>query len=170
MNRLLLLLAGFSIMGCGGSDEPTLYQLSGEVEFDGQPIPYGRVEFEPDTTKGNSGGPGYADIVDGKYDTNTPTGRGVVGGPHIVRFYGSNERPQTAGADGTLDETAIGSIEEDGKGSKVAKDLPLVSGYEMAQELATDDGVVNFDLPAEASAAVTAASSAKRRQSAVPDP
>ena len=43
----------------------------------------GRVIFEPDTTQGNSGPGGYANIRDGYYETLR--GKGAVGGPHRVR-------------------------------------------------------------------------------------
>jgi hypothetical protein len=168
MKSLVTLVLGMALVGCGGSDQPTLHQLKGEVKFNGQPIPYGRVEFEPDTSKSNSGGVGYADIVDGKYDTASATGRGVIGGPHIVRFFGSNEKPQAASTDGTLDETASAGIDENGKGSGVAKDLPLVSGFEQPHDLPAADGTLNFDLPPEAAAATAAAASAKRRPSNEP--
>ena len=46
----------------------------------------GQIVFEPDRSAGNSGPQGFAEIRDGKYDTTT--GKGTVGGVHIVRISG----------------------------------------------------------------------------------
>ena len=164
MKSFLTGITAVLLLGCGGTDGPQLYQLSGEVKFEGQPLPYGRIEFEPDVSKGNSGGIGYADIVEGKYDTATSSGRGVIGGPHIVRFYGSSEKPQEAAADGTLDETAASaSSGPEGASAKGNANLPLVSGYEQAHDVKKEDGTLNFELPPEASAAAAKAASVARR-------
>src|SRR5690606_14257145 len=72
-----LLLASL-LVGCGGGG-PALYDVSGAVTLDGKPVPFGRITFTPDLSKGNSGGPGYAGIVDGKFTTASATGRGVIG-------------------------------------------------------------------------------------------
>ncbi|MHB8899517.1 MAG: hypothetical protein ACYC6Y_12275 [Thermoguttaceae bacterium] len=76
-----------SLLGCGsGSAGPERYDLSGNVTFEGKPIPAGQIVFEPDAATGNSGAQGYAEIRDGKYDTRS--GKGVIGGPHQVRITG----------------------------------------------------------------------------------
>lgn len=73
-----------SVAGCGGSAE-TRYRLSGGAKYDGKPIPYGEVLFTPDGAKQNSGPQGIAYIRDGRYDTGTLDGKGVAGGPTVVR-------------------------------------------------------------------------------------
>jgi hypothetical protein len=74
--------------GCGGGgDDVDRHDVSGSVTFDGQPVPKGRIIFEPDASAGNSGATGVADIVDGKYDTATG-GKGTIGGPHVARLEG----------------------------------------------------------------------------------
>lgn len=146
------------LLGCGGGGGPTLYQLKGEVKFDGKPVVHGRVEFEPDTTKGNSGGMGYADIVDGKYDTSTASGRGVIGGPHIIHVTGSDSKPPAAGPDGTLDEIAA---------AEAPSPKLLFSDYKLEQDLAKENGELNIDVPAAAGLS-NAPSPANRP--AVPDP
>jgi hypothetical protein len=76
------------LAGCGSGDTgPKRYQLSGKAEFNGQPIPAGQIVFEPDSSKGNSGPQGAAEIRDGKFDTRNG-GRGTIGGPHRVRING----------------------------------------------------------------------------------
>ena len=70
------------LAGCG-QDGPRRYHISGAVSYNGQPVRAGRVIFEPDTHKGNSGPAAYADIRNGQYETLP--GLGCVGGPHNVR-------------------------------------------------------------------------------------
>jgi hypothetical protein len=84
----LVLLALALASGCNSSSGPSRYQLNGEISFNGQPIPAGVIVFTPDTAQGNSGPQGIANIKDGKYDTAAPEGRGVGGGPTIVRVTG----------------------------------------------------------------------------------
>src|SRR5204862_378695 len=70
---------GLAAVGCGESR----VEVSGEVTFDGKPVPAGRIYFNPDFTKGNDGPQGYADIKDGKFDTRNK-GKGACGGPTIA--------------------------------------------------------------------------------------
>lgn len=81
------------LTGCGGSEGPERFDVAGEVTFDGQPVPAGDVTFEPDPTQGNEGPQGFALIRDGRYDTASESGRGVIGGPHTVRVTGWEEVP-----------------------------------------------------------------------------
>ena len=80
------LLAG--IGGCDRSKPPTVYDVSGRVTFAGNPIPTGRVVFEPDTSRGGTGMTSIADIINGHYVTRP--GRGFGGGPCRVTIYGSD--------------------------------------------------------------------------------
>jgi len=57
------------------------------VAFDGKSVPAGKLILLPDTSKGNSGQGGFADIKDGVYDTSK-NGQGILGGPTIVRLDG----------------------------------------------------------------------------------
>lgn len=74
-------------LGCGGG-EGERYRVSGAITLDGVPIPNGMITFEPDFQKGNTGPQGIALIRDGRFDTSTQGGRGIVGGPHRVRIEG----------------------------------------------------------------------------------
>lgn len=79
----------FATIGCSSRDDgPKRYRVSGDVIYDGKPLPAGKIFFSPDTGAGNSGPGGYTDIVDGKYDTNWDNSKGVVPGPHKVRVEG----------------------------------------------------------------------------------
>jgi hypothetical protein len=78
------------LAGCG-SEGPPRYELSGTVTFDGKPVPKGFITFTPDTEKGNDGPGGGAEIIDGKY--RTESGKGIIGGPHNVRIVGYDGIP-----------------------------------------------------------------------------
>jgi hypothetical protein len=89
---LCLLLVTILLAGCA-KPGPQLYDVSGSITFDGQPIPKGTVLFQPDESKGCTGSAGIALIRDGKYDTAAEGGTGVVGGPHLVRIVGLDGKP-----------------------------------------------------------------------------
>ena len=82
---LVMLLSPLLLLfGCdrGGIERIT---VSGEVTYNGQPVPGGIVIFRPNSTKGNSGPQGHAKIANGKYTT---TDKGSVSGPQIVEIHG----------------------------------------------------------------------------------
>jgi hypothetical protein len=80
-----------SLAGCGGSGEIARYDLSGEILFDGKPVPQGYLQFAPDRKQGNSGPGTSATIMDGRYQT--VEGLGIIGGPHIVKITGTDGIP-----------------------------------------------------------------------------
>ncbi|MCA9068003.1 MAG: hypothetical protein KDA84_03735 [Planctomycetaceae bacterium] len=125
------LLSGFvcgMVLGCGSpNDGPKRYHISGKVTYDGKPIPKGKIYFEPDDSKGNSGPQAGADIVDGEYET--ANGKGVVGGPHLVKITGT---------DGV--ETQVeGEVLPDGK--------TLFPPYETTFNFPKEDGEHSFKVP-----------------------
>jgi len=69
-----LLCAGGS--GCGKTDQPNRYELSGKALFDGKSIPEGTISFSPDAAKGNDGPGNMADIKEGKFVTRP--GKGIL--------------------------------------------------------------------------------------------
>lgn len=85
---LWILVAMVLSAGCGGADASGRSRVSGSVTLDGQPIPNGLITLEPDFTKGHTGPQGVATIRDGRFDTDSPGGRGIIGGPHRVRIEG----------------------------------------------------------------------------------
>lgn len=90
-----LVLGLAALAGCGSEEK--LYRVSGTVTYNGKPVPKGLIFFDPDGTKGTAGGQGFANIVDGKYDT-AAEGQGVRGGAYAVRVNGfdgkeANEAP-----------------------------------------------------------------------------
>jgi hypothetical protein len=82
VSRVALLSA--LVIGCGSNQDPNRHQLSGQVTFRGEPVPFGQIVFEPDTDRGNDGPGGVAEIRQGFYRTTNDFG--TVGGPHHARF------------------------------------------------------------------------------------
>lgn len=86
--RVLSVMAlGFVCIGCGGSGGVERIPVSGKVMYSGQPVPAGRVRFEPDVSRGGSGPVGFARIEDGFYSTSD-NGKGAPRGPMKVRIEG----------------------------------------------------------------------------------
>ena len=86
--------------GCGGVDGPARYRVSGEVRYEGKPVPAGEIVFRPDTNKGNDGPGSVARIRDGRYETDS--GRGVVGGAYVVEIVGFDGVPSAESLDGSV--------------------------------------------------------------------
>lgn len=122
-----------AIAGCGGSSVD-IHDYSGTVTFKGQPVVYGKIEFVPDADAGNSGPKGYAEIVDGKYDTGSGSAKGVTGGAYKAVITAYEARPQE-----TTDETV-----------EVEPVKAQFIGYEMKQELPKEDATVDFTVPEDA--------------------
>jgi hypothetical protein len=74
-----------SLSGCGTETDPRSTHVSGTVTYKGAPVPRGDIQFRP--TADNTGPPGFAHIVDGKYNT-AESGKGVVGGAYTVMITG----------------------------------------------------------------------------------
>ncbi len=83
------------VTGC--SSEESRYHISGTVTYKGNPLPDGYITFEPDNSKGASGGPGRTKITNGKYDTRNADSVGTLGGPHVVRIDGFDSKTTKGG-------------------------------------------------------------------------
>lgn len=123
---LLVVCLGF---GCGSSSELKRYPIEGEITFNGQPIPGGTIEFEPDSGQGNEGPLSKAMFRDSKFLIDSR--RGIIGGPYIVRIEG-----YTAPLDG-----------DSGPGSKTP--MPIFKQYVTKMELPKSATTHKFDVPAE---------------------
>jgi hypothetical protein len=119
-----LFLLSFTILSGCTSGERT-YHLSGAITYDGKPVPAGHIIFEPDSNTGNNGGSGFAKIKDGRYDTHILDGRGVIGGPHIVRIHG-------------LDGVVRGEL---------LNGIPLFQEYTTTADLPKKAGTLDFAVP-----------------------
>jgi hypothetical protein len=112
------------LLGCskGGVDR---YALSGKVTYKGEPVPFGRIVFTPDLSRGNDGPQGIARIVDGQYHTDK-TGKGAVTGSLIVQIDGY---------------TAMPSSNEGGDAK------PLFQNWTTSIELAPEQSTFDFEIP-----------------------
>jgi len=108
-------------IGCSGADDRTRFRLSGTAEFDDQPIVFGDVLFTP--AQGNAGPQGIANIRDGKFDTAAPGGKGIAGGPTVIRVTGFDK--------------------ERGK---------LLCEYEWTEDLPRENGTFNLKVPKKGAA------------------
>ncbi|MEQ1828667.1 MAG: hypothetical protein ABL921_22080 [Pirellula sp.] len=122
---VFLVISSF-ILGCGSGERR--YDISGTVTFKGKPVPEGYIVFEPDSSKGNSGGPGKAKILDGKYDTSAEPDSGVLGGPHVVRITGFEHK--------------ISGM----TGSEVTLPKSLFTDYTVSEDLPKKNGKMDFDV------------------------
>lgn len=113
---MLLLVAA----GCGRTEGPQRYSLRGAVTFKGEPVPVGQIAFEPDTSQGNRGPGGYADIIAGRYATHM----GAISGPHLVRISGQSGPVVDETQDVTLFTDYLTSVVIDPKSTELDFDIP----------------------------------------------
>lgn len=109
------------VVGCSSSDTAVRFRVSGEVKYDGKPVPHGEVLFTPDGSKKNEGVQGIATIKAGRFDTKGSRAPGVSGGPTVVRV------------------TAL----SDASGK-------LLTEHEFTIDLPKSDSEQNIDIPAKA--------------------
>lgn len=110
--------------GCSSRQTgPPRFTVSGQVTFDGKPVPAGRIAFEPDVAAGNSGPGGYGSIIDGHFSTFARMG--AVSGPQTVRITG-------------FDGIPAGELVE-GK--------PLFPEYSTTVELPAEAATIDFEVP-----------------------
>jgi hypothetical protein len=128
IGAVLLAFSTSILTGCGGSSGS---QVAGKITFKGQPIPAGKIYILPDSTKGNSGQSGFADIVDGTYDTSKPGGQGAVQGAVIFAIEGIDPNPPP-GAEPDVVATA------------------LFPRYETPQNISGNKVTLDIDVPASA--------------------
>lgn len=136
--RTLLMPATLCILAIGCSND-TGNRITGNVTFDGKPVPAGKVYFMPDGAKGNTGSTGFADIVDGKYDTGAAGGRGAPTGAVKITVEGN-------------DPSGV----ESGSSPDVTTKMLFV-GYETTADIA--EGATTHDIAVPAEAAVRPATS-----------
>ncbi|MDX1946058.1 MAG: hypothetical protein SFU86_11730 [Pirellulaceae bacterium] len=127
----LVVLAGWSCLVLAGCENagsgPTRYPVSGNVTFDGQPVPKGFITFEPDADAGNSGPGGGAPIENGRYSTGLEAG--VVGGAYTVKIVGYDGVPTQM------------------EGETLADGQPLFVPYQTKVEFAKEKAEKNFEVP-----------------------
>src|SRR5262245_11987291 len=87
MLRPVLALCGCVVLAGCSAKGPTFFAVAGTVTFKGQPVPFGKVYFNPDPATNPHSPQGFADIKNGQYDT-ARAGRGTPGGAFTVRIEG----------------------------------------------------------------------------------
>lgn len=70
-------------------------ELEGSVTYQGKPLPYGTVTFEPDKSMGQNAVQASGEVVDGRLKT-TP-GFGARPGPHVALVTGYDRAPTDNG-------------------------------------------------------------------------
>jgi hypothetical protein len=130
--HLLPALLCLFVLGCGGSKT---YRVTGKVTFQGKPVPAGKIYFLPDSSKGNTGPSGFADIKNGEYDTGATGGSNPPSGAVIIAVEG-------------LDPAAAPDKKD--KSEEVTVKL-LFARYEVAADLPAEKSTKNIDVPADAS-------------------
>jgi ABC-type oligopeptide transport system substrate-binding subunit len=80
----------FLLVGCGPS-QPVRSSFEGKVTYEGKPVTYGMIYFNPDITRGNKGVYGIGEINDGVYQTNP--GYGATPGPMLLTFQIFDAKP-----------------------------------------------------------------------------
>jgi hypothetical protein len=128
-----VVVLGLGHSGCGGAaGAPGTYEISGDIAYEGNPIPAGSINFIPDEKKGNTGPTGIATITDGKY--RTAPGRGVQGGAYILQISANDGEP-VEGADA-------------GDGATVSAGTPLFApNSEMTVDIPKGEKIFNIKVP-----------------------
>ena len=116
-----LLLGSVLLAGCGPA-QPKQYRVSGTISYAGKPVPKGLIFFDPQ----KEGLQGFANIIDGKFDTSQ-AGVGVQGGDYSIRISGFDGK---AG-----DEAPFGQ--------------PLFPEHLEKRTLPQEDTTLDFDLKAK---------------------
>lgn len=148
---LLIFGLAFVNLGCGGGDDT--FRVTGKVTFDGKPVPKGKIYFMPDSSKGNTGPSGFADIIDGQYDTRATGGRGIVGGATIVAIEGFDPQGSPTKDLKKYSKGPDKLTEEDFVEVSVQTLFPR---YEVKEEFPAENTTKDFEVPAEAAKGPTA--------------
>ncbi|MHC2068630.1 hypothetical protein ACYFX5_14285 [Bremerella sp. T1] len=119
----VLLGCGLLTLGCAKSDGLDRFHLSGEVTYDGQPVPKGEIQFTPNSREGNPGPGTFINIENGHYET--APGKGVLGGAYGVRIVGYDGQANS--------ESDLG--------------VSLFKPYSQRIDLPKEDSTQNFEIP-----------------------
>lgn len=121
----MIITGSLLLTGCSSEGSPR-FNVSGNVTFDGRPVPAGTIQFEPDTSRGNQGPTSRTVIKDGEYDTSI-AGKGILGGPYVVVITGFDGKP--------IPEMEL----QYGK--------PLFTEYRTKVELPKGESIMDFTVP-----------------------
>lgn len=112
------------LLGCGAPEGPAKFDVSGNVTYQGKPVPTGTVTFYPNTEKGTSGPTAQAKIVDGKYDTRSEFSKPTIAGNLII---------------------VVDGFEAPRPNEEVP--TPLFKPFQMEFEMPAESKILNIDVP-----------------------
>jgi hypothetical protein len=92
-----LVVVGLALAGCGRGDGPARHRVKGTVTFEGKPVEFGAIFFEPTESVGKIAPTVYLPVRDGKYDTND---QGPAAGRYRVVVGGMNKSRERVDSDG----------------------------------------------------------------------
>jgi len=96
--------------------------VSGSVTHNGRPVVYGTISFAPDVSKGVTGPQGYAEIRNGRYQTDAD--KGPVSGAHVVRITGWMSSPEEGILGAAVFSEYTTQVEIPAAGSQLDFDVP----------------------------------------------
>jgi len=123
---VLLSLSGALALGCGG-DGLTRYPVKGTVTFQGKPVEFGAIFFEPTASVGEVAPTVYLPVRDGKYDAGQ---EGPVKGKYRVVVGGEDRSSKKVDSDG------------------VTHTKQLFADYKFEVEIPPPDNTLNVEVPA----------------------
>ncbi|WDI42449.1 hypothetical protein [Bremerella sp. P1] len=124
----VLALAALLLAGCGAEKASDVFSVSGNITYDGKPIPKGNISFAPDASQNNQGPGASAEIKDGKYEMMP--GKGISGGPYVLVINGYDGVPVASGE---------GGMDPNGK--------VLFESYRMTVDLPKEDSQQDLEVP-----------------------
>lgn len=124
----ILAVATLLLTGCGAEKASNVFSVSGNITYDGKPIPKGNISFAPDASRNNQGPGASAEINDGKYEMMP--GKGISGGPYVLTINGYDGVPIASGE---------GGMDPNGK--------VLFESYKMTVDLPREDTQHDLEVP-----------------------
>lgn len=102
--RAGIAVALLALAGCSKDSTEQRYAVTGQVSYQGKPVPQGEVAFEPDATKGETGRASLSPITNGKYEI--PAKYGVRPAAYVMRVtgYSQGESSGASQVDGGFEE------------------------------------------------------------------
>ncbi len=90
-------LIALAFTSCGSGDGLQRYRVRGTVTFQGKPVEFGAIFFEPTESVGKIAPTVYLPVRDGKYDAND---KGPIAGKYRVVVGGMDQAKQRVDDDG----------------------------------------------------------------------
>jgi hypothetical protein len=113
--------------GCGGGDGLDRYRITGTVTYNGKPVEFGSIFFEPTESVGKIAPTAYLPVRDGKYDAGD---EGPVKGKYRVVVGGIDKSKDKVDSDG------------------ITTSQQLFKDYRFEVEIPPPDNVLNVEVPA----------------------